>query len=163
MILPKPAPGNDFLSRHVELLCFSFRHWTGEALVPQDLPPAEAARWLYHAPFALLSHDTRADPVFNYANLCAQDLFEMDWATFTRLPSRLSAEAPVREKRQSLLETVARQGYIDDYRGIRISQSGRRFKIEGARIWNVIDQSGRLLGQAAKLDRWTFLGDKQTP
>ena len=33
---------------------------------------AEAAVWLYEAPFGLLAHDTSPDPLFVYANLRAQ-------------------------------------------------------------------------------------------
>ncbi len=163
MRIQQPSPANDFLADHIELLRSSFRHWTGRELIAPDLEPAEAARQLYLAPFALLSHDTQADPVFNYANLCAQKLFEMDWSTFTQLPSRLSAEAPVRGERERLLETVARQGYIEDYQGIRISRGGRRFKIDQALIWNVIDHTGQFHGQAAKLVRWTFIDGGHTP
>ncbi len=157
MSFPEPSLANHYLAAHTELLRLSFRHWTGQELADWALDPVEAARRLYHAPFALLSHDTRVDPVFNYANLCAQTLFEMDWATFTQLPSRLSAEAPIRSERQRLLDIVARQGYIDDYQGIRISRGGRRFSIEQSMVWNVIDPSGRLHGQAARLDQWRFL------
>jgi len=32
---------------------------------------------------------------------------------------------------------VARQGYIDDYSGVRIAKSGRRFLIERATVWNL--------------------------
>lgn len=40
-----------------------------------------------------MSHGLEVDPVFNYANQCALDLFEMTWEDFIKLPSRLSAEA----------------------------------------------------------------------
>jgi len=161
MRLPEPGPDNDYHASHILTLCFSYHHWTGTHLCDPQQPPGEAAMRLYHASYALVSHDTQADPVFDYANLAAQSLFEMDWETFTQLPSRLSAEAPLRQERQRLLETVARQGYSDDYRGIRISHSGRRFMIEKAVIWNVIGHDGKLLGQAAKLERWRFLEETQ--
>lgn len=49
----------------------------------------------------------------------------MDWNEFTRLPWRLSAEAVNQAERRQLLAQVSAQGYSDDYRGIRISKTGR--------------------------------------
>ena len=107
------------------------------------------ARALYQADFAVVSHDTQPDPVFNYANLAAQRVFEMDWETFTQLPSRLSADSTNRDERARLMERVRRDGYIDDYSGVRISATGKRFMISRATVWNVVDIEGRYLGQAA--------------
>jgi hypothetical protein len=53
-----------------------------------------------------------------------------------------------------LLEQVATRGYIDDYSGVRISKSGRRFRILRATVWNVHDRLGRPLGQAATFTDW---------
>jgi hypothetical protein len=56
-----------------------------------------------------------------------------------------------------LLTAVTQQGYIDDYSGIRISRTGRRFRILQATVWNLIDAHDRYAGQAASFDRWEFL------
>src|SRR3990172_8531438 len=40
-------------------------------------------------------------------------------------------------------------GFIETYRGVRISRSGRRFLIEQATVWNILDANGRSAGQAA--------------
>ena len=111
---------------------------------------AAQAQWLYaQAPFCVLAHHTGADPVFVYANRSAQSCFEYDWDEITRLPSRLSAEAPDRAERQYLLDTVTRNGFIGNYRGLRIAKSGRRFWIENATVWQLIDATGTVHGQAA--------------
>ena len=111
---------------------------------------AAQARWLYQeAPFCVLAHDTKADPIFIYANGAAQIRFEYDWDEITRLPSRLSAEAPNQIERQRLLDSVTRTGFISNYRGLRIAKSGRRFWIENATVWQLIDETGTLHGQAA--------------
>ncbi|MCB2079450.1 MAG: MEKHLA domain-containing protein, partial [Novosphingobium sp.] len=60
-----------------------------------------------------------------------------------------TAEAPMRDARQQLLDRVTRDGYIDDYSGIRISSTGRRFRIENAIVWNLVDGNGARHGQAA--------------
>jgi hypothetical protein len=44
---------------------------------------------------------------------------------------------------------VGRDGFIDDYAGTRISATGRRFRIERAVVWNLIDAAGVRHGQAA--------------
>lgn len=70
------------------------------------------------------------------------------------MPSRLSAEAPDRAERDRLLNTVAANGFIADYRGLRIAKSGRRFYIENAIVWDLVDSSGHRRGQAATFGSW---------
>jgi hypothetical protein len=48
---------------------------------------------------------------------------------------------------------------VDNYSGIRISASGRRFRIENATVWNLADAGGRIHGQAATFHHWTYLGE----
>ncbi|MFN7087334.1 MAG: MEKHLA domain-containing protein [Burkholderiales bacterium] len=152
----EPAPGNLFFAEHATLLLDSYRKLTGRHLVP-DGAPAERARALYEASFVVVSHDTAADPVFNYANLAAQRLFEMDWDSFVALPSRLSAGPAERAERQRLLDVVMRNGYIDDYCGMRITRSGRRFRVEAATVWNLTHADGKHAGQAAAFSVWRFV------
>lgn len=147
----------DFLLRHVAILCASYTRLTGRELVSAQLTPQQQVEVLDAAPFAVVSHGTQADPIFNYANLTALTLFEMDWPAFTRLPSRLSAEALERSERERLLARVAQDGFVDDYSGVRISASGRRFRIVGATVWNLHDEHGQFYGQAALLSQWRFL------
>jgi len=52
---------------------------------------------------------------------------------------------------------VTTHGFIDDYSGVRISKSGRRFRILRATVWNLIKEGGEPCGQAATFDRWEFL------
>ncbi|MGB0713322.1 MAG: MEKHLA domain-containing protein [Gammaproteobacteria bacterium] len=153
----EPGPGNRYQSDHARLLIESFQRVTGGTLIDGSTPIPDTPRALFEAPFAVVSHDTASDPVFNYANRTALRLFEMSWAAFTGLPSRRSAEPVNREERARLLSRVSSDGYIDDYRGIRISASGRRFWIENATVWNVLDADGCYRGQAAVFHRWTDL------
>jgi len=133
----------------------SYRRIVGHQLVPAGLDAGQAARWLYEdAPFCVLAHDTSADPRFIYANKAAQRCFEYPWVEFTELPSRLSAEAPDRAERQTLLDRVARNGFANGYRGLRVSRSGRRFFIEEATVWQMLDNRGGLHGQGAMFPRW---------
>ena len=138
----------------IGLIDESYRRLTGRQLVqPRD----DLAVALWHAPRAIVAHGTQADPIFFYGNALALDLFEMPADEFMRLPSRLSAERMLRDERARLLDRVTRDGFIDDYAGIRISASGQRFRIEQATVWNLIDAAGAMHGQAATFDRWTML------
>jgi hypothetical protein len=154
IVPPKRDPA---LLQHVLRLLRSFRHWTGRGLIASSDPPEALADRLFFAPFVVISHGTEADPILNYGNREALRLWEMSWEAFTRTPSRLTAEAQNREERARLLAEVARKGWIDDYNGIRITGTGRRFRIEQARVWNLLDEDDRYCGQAAAFSRWIDL------
>lgn len=142
------------LTEHLHLLHSSFHHYLGRDLGGLAWEGENTALALDAAPFVLLSHNTDADPIFTYGNKKALELFEMDWETLTNLPSRYSAEPLAREEREHLLQTVNRQGYIDNYAGVRISSTGRRFLIRQAIVWNLRDVNGNYAGQAACFDDW---------
>jgi hypothetical protein len=142
---------------HVQMLLDSFKHLTGAELLERGSSKEEQALRVFECPFIVVSHGTEADPIFNYANAAAQNAFELDWAAFTQMPSRLSAEAVERGERERLMAEVRRSGCIRNYRGIRISRSGRRFQIDDATVWNFHDRAGALRGQAAALFQWHFL------
>lgn len=159
--ISEPTPANDFLCAQVALLLDSHRRLTGRELLPLGSAgdsPAAAARALYHAPCVVLAHDRAADPLFTYANLAAQQRFALPWSQLVGMPSRYSAEPLARDARQRLLDAVSRQGYIDDYRGVRIASDGRRFEVVDATVWNLLDAAGRVHGQAASFARWLELG-----
>jgi hypothetical protein len=155
--LGAPSAQNRYLGAHVARLLTSFRHWTGKDLLGPSLSPEAQARELFHAPFVILSHDTAPDPILNYANQRGLGLFRLTWDELITMPSRLTAQALEQTERSRLLSQVAAQGYIDDYRGIRITKSGRRFLIERATVWNLLDESGGCYGQAATFSEWRFL------
>jgi MEKHLA domain len=143
--------------QRVDWVLRSHRRWTGrDLLVPA--PGADAARAAWEAPFVLVSHGTEADPVLWYGNRTALDLWEMEWPAFTATPSRFTAEAPLREERARLMAAVTARGFIDDYAGIRITRTGRRFRIHRATVWNVVDDSGAAAGQAATFSDWDWIG-----
>jgi hypothetical protein len=147
----------DAVIRHSACLAQSYRHFTGRELSPGAGDERALARQLYTAPFVLVSHGTEADPVLNYGNAAAQSLWEMTWEQLTRTPSRFTAEAPNREERARLLTAVTAKGFIDDYSGVRISKTGRRFLIRQATVWNLITDLGASCGQAAMFSGWEFL------
>lgn len=151
----------------------SYEHLLGKSLIAIDgksigASELELARALFEAPFAVLAHNAVSDPLFVYGNRTALDLWEVDLPTLLTMPSRQSAESDVQPERGAMLQRGLERGFIEDYGGVRISASGRRFRIEGATIWNVFDaaacndefaderrvgQAGRV-GQAATFSNW---------
>ncbi len=152
-----PPGRRAFIIRHTRCLLASFRHWAGRDLLRVPGNDEAVARALYTSPMVVVSHGTGDDPILNYGNLAAQALWEMDWEALTQTPSRLTAEPEALAERTALLARVARDGYIDNYRGIRISSTGRRFMIEHAVVWNLLDDAGTHYGQAAAFSEWRYL------
>ena len=148
---------NESVVAQTQGIARSLKHFTGRDLLPENFSPGEFTEKVFRAPFVLVAHGTEADPILNYGNASALALWEMSWAELTRTPSRLTAEAPNREERARLLEMVKTLGFIDDYSGIRISKTGRRFKISRATVWNLLSQNGLPCGQAAMFSQWEFL------
>lgn len=142
------------LLRLARLIVDSHQQVVGRPLVPAGEDDAELWRALWNAPRVVVAHGTQPDPVFCYGNRLALELFELDWAAFTALPSRYSAEPLAREERAALLDRVSRFGFIDDYAGVRISSTGKRFRISRATVWNLIDTEGVYRGQAASFSDW---------
>jgi hypothetical protein len=151
-----PTATDDAL-RRLHLVVSSYHRLTGQRLVEPDRADLWQACWA--APRVIVAHGTEADPVFFYGNQLALSCFELDFVAFTQLPSRYSAEPLLREERDALLARVRERGFIDDYAGVRISASGRRFRIEQAVVWNLLDEHGERHGQAATFERWLPISD----
>ena len=142
---------------HAEILLNSYRHWVGQELLERSGTTLDQARRLFEAPFVVVSHATQADPILNYGNQTALRLWEMPIESFLQTPSRLTAEPVHRDERSRLMARTTRDGFVDDYSGIRISSTGRRFFIARATVWNLLDPTGQYVGQAATFSEWQFL------
>ncbi len=138
------------------MLVSSFESLTGKNILASEIEIDSISREIFFASFAVMSHGTETDPIFNYANQCALDLFEMTWEDFIKIPSKYSAGLDSQEERDRILQRVSEDGYVDDYTGVRISGKGRRFQITNAVVWNVFDED-RYCGQAALIRDWVFL------
>lgn len=138
---PPDAALND---ARLALIAGSCRRLTGKSLLEVFGPLS-----MWNASRAIVAHGTEADLLFFYGNRLALQLFEMSFAEFVRLPSRLSVEPLRRETRALLMERVAGQGFVNDYSGVRISGGGRRFMIADATVWNLVDEAGVHHWQAA--------------
>ena len=154
---PEPDEQNGFLSQHIACLQRTLKHRTGRDLMLPQKCSAALARAVFYAPFVVVSHDRSDDPIFTYGNRSALALWEMPWEEFTCLPSRKSTHDTQRSERARLLSEVRSKGFIDGYTGNRISRNGRRFVIENATVWDLIDETNHPCGQAAMFHHWRYL------
>jgi MEKHLA domain len=139
------------------ILLDSYCQLIGKDLIDRNQSPNIQAEMLYQVSFVVVSHGIETNPVLNYGNQIALDLWEMDWEHFTQTPSKSTAEPVNQAAREVMMAQVLRQGFVENYRGVRISSSGRRFEIDRAIIWNLTDLYGQPCGQAATFASWTYL------
>lgn len=137
-----------------QYLLDSYVHWAGKELISRSDSSYEQAQRLFDSLFVVVSPALQDDPVLNYGNRTALDLWEMDWDRFTQTPSCSTAEPVNREERARMLSQARKQGYLPDYRSIRISSTGKRFLVERATIWAIQQPDGTPLGQGATLARF---------
>lgn len=138
------------LRTRAELLLRSYRHWAGEDLItPASEDPVHRARALFAAPLAVLAHDRQDDPLCVYMNAAALTAFGLTLDQAAAFRTRQTAAPEDRAERSEALAGAEQVGLVTGYRGIRVSSSGRRFRIDAGRIWTVLDDDGRSVGQAA--------------
>lgn len=154
--LMRESAGDDRL----ELIISSYKRLTGRDLIENSGNTHQA---LWQSARIVLAHATQEDPIFFYANSACLNLFEASACEFVKTPSRFSAEPMERAERDRLFLRVKEDNYIDDYEGVRVTfpkgEKGlqKRFNIEQATVWNLIDEQGDIHGQAATFSNWTWL------
>ena len=114
----------------------------------------DALEELHLAPYALLSHGLGKDPLFTYGNQTALGLFELTDEQILCTPSRTSAEKNDQASRGKFMQSVKEKGYAEGYSCIRVSSTGKKFKILNASIWNILDDRKVIIGQAAAFMKW---------
>ncbi len=138
----------------IRWLLDSYGFWLKRELIDRTGTLEEQSERLFVAPFVVASHTNAEDPILNYGNRQALELWEGNWEEFTSTPSRLTAEPVNQPERARMLDRVATHGFITDYQGIRISRSSRRFLVQQATVWNILDDHGAIQGQAATFSHW---------
>ncbi|ADB48953.1 MEKHLA domain-containing protein [Conexibacter woesei] len=146
-----PPWTEDELRMRARWLLHSYRQWAGEDLLAlaSDDDDALRARALFDAPFAVLAHDTRPDPMCIYANAAALAAFELGLADAPAFATSRTVEPAARDERRAALARAEEAGLLRGYSGVRVSTTGRSFRIHDGRIWTVLDDNGRRVGQAA--------------
>lgn len=132
------------------------------AALPADATPEQWAQALFAAECVVLAHDNNdptgdPGPSLIYANRAALRLWRRRWAELVGMPSRLTAEPAARHERAQALLRAQSQRAITGYGGIRIDSHGRRFRIDGARVFSLRNEAGEPCGQAACFSRWHWI------
>jgi PAS domain-containing protein len=143
------------LEEPTRLILANFRRHFGRDLV--EIPDSSlAVEILFEAPRVVLSAlgSFGSDNLFNYANRAGLELFAYSWDELIGRPSSASAEPVHRDERRLLLDEVGKHGFIENYSGIRISKHGRRFRINRATVFNLLDENEIYVGQAATFADW---------
>ncbi|KAI8998076.1 MEKHLA domain-containing protein [Gaertneriomyces semiglobifer] len=121
----------------------------------------QLAEDVYGLRYPLLTHSgtptSSHDPVFTYGNAAAQMLFRYSASELLRTPSRLSAPEKVRAEREEFMRRVKEDGFCQGYTGLRIRGDGSQFQMTDADVWNLQDEDGRVIGQAALIKAWEDL------
>jgi MEKHLA domain len=142
---------------HTQRVLHSYQHWTGQSLFDLSVTPQELAQSLFEAPFVVVSHGTETDPILNYGNHTALELWELSWEELTKMPSRKTAPETIQPERNDLLAEATTKGFINNYSGVRISSTGKRFFIENCVLWNLLDDNNQKCGQAALFFKWKYV------
>ena len=97
---------------------------------------------LFESSCVVVSHGVEPDPILNYGK--SNGLGPVGELSWDREPIRHppdSRPSPDPAEREECWNAGEIEGYFDGYRGVRISSTGKRFLVEHALIWNVIDPS----------------------
>ena len=132
-----------------QILLDSYEKLLGKELIKRNGSPLHQSKALFLAPLVVVSHGTQSDPILNYGNQLALDLWELTWDSFISTPSSLTAEPVKRETRQQMLSRVKMLGFVENYQDVRISSTGKRFLASFVTVWNLADAQNHFCGQAA--------------
>ena len=146
-------------TRQSNALLTSYFTLFGQELISRTYHSRQDAEGLFLANFAVMSHGVESDPLLNYANKFALNLWGFDPLILISTPSRLTAEPKAQNERDRILKETQRKGFFKNYEGVRISAKGRRFIISNVTIWNVSGTCGEPLGQAATFRNWRYCVD----
>ncbi|MGK9168781.1 MEKHLA domain-containing protein [Inquilinus limosus] len=138
----------DFL----RLLAGSHARLVGTPLLPEEAggDAAVQARWLYEAaPFCVLVHNTDADPPSSMPTERPRPASSIACTSSRRCPPASPPRRRTGRSGSGCWTPLPADGFITSYRDLRVAKSGRRFWIENATVWRLIDEAGTLHGQAA--------------
>ena len=145
-----PDVSNQYCREHVSILLSNLKRWTGFDLTQEySISDEELGKGIFEAKFCLLSSDLSADPILNYGNQIALDLWEMTWEELTSTRSRDTAKPDRQSDRDELMRQVNEKNFVTGYSGMRVSKSGREFMIKDVTIWNLFDDDEKKYGRAA--------------
>ena len=90
----------------------SYHYWIGQDLIDRAGDRKAQALRLFEVSVVVVSHGVEPDPILNYGNQAALDLWELSWEQFIQTPSRLTAEADDRTERRTDVDASKGQGLL---------------------------------------------------
>jgi MEKHLA domain len=145
-----PAADNNYQIEHVSLMLGNLKKWTGYDLIKEyGFSLDTLGAQVFNADFHILSHDSTENPILTYGNDRVLKLWEVSWEELTNMHSRDTAKPVDQAERAAMMAQVKAKNYIDGYGGIRISKTGKEFKISDGIVWNLFTSNGDFYGQAA--------------
>lgn len=104
--------------------------------------------------YVVISHGTQDDPVYNYGNKAGLLFFGYPEHEFVQLPSRYSAPSgALRQDRSQIVQHVLDHGWTIIDEAIRQNKARESFRVRRILYFNVNDDDGKRIGQAATFDR----------
>jgi MEKHLA domain len=153
-----PNPSNDYYREHLLVVLENLRQFVGVDLIQEyGFSVDKLGEQIFDADFYLLSHNCAADPVLNYGNRRVLELWEILWTELTKMHSRETAKSSDRASRSAIMQQVAAQNYVRGYSGVRVSKTGREFRILDVTIWNLFTRDGKSYGQAALFKNYEWI------
>eukprot|EP00271_Cylindrocystis_brebissonii_P002248 TRINITY_DN12699_c0_g1_i1.p1 TRINITY_DN12699_c0_g1~~TRINITY_DN12699_c0_g1_i1.p1 ORF type:complete len:256 (-),score=42.92 TRINITY_DN12699_c0_g1_i1:548-1315(-) len=150
-----PPPPLPYLSGEVIMhslaVIDSYFRATGKPIFPSSVEISVAAKALWELPRVVVTQGTEEDPLYNYGNKAALDLFEMDWPTFTSSVARKWAPEEEQTAHSELVKSAV-QGVQDIGGLVRVTSSGQTFKISQGAWWALTTLDGEPFGQGAVFD-----------
>jgi MEKHLA domain len=148
--LALPTFANNYHQEHVLMMLENLQRWTGYDLMKEygfslDTLGAE----VFNADFYILSHNNATDPILNYGNKQVLDLWEVSWEELTTMHSKDTTKPVDRQARSVMMEQAKIHNYVNGYSGVRVSKTGKEFKILDGTIWNLFVNNDEPYGQAA--------------
>jgi len=142
---------------HISILNSCLQKLSGKGIYERMGLSAETSTYLevcQNKRFALISHTTEMDPIFNYGNEAVLNAFARSYDELCVIPSRLSAVAGTDDHhlRTKLMHKVTNDGYVEGASGIRIRGDRQFLRFVDAVVWNCHDENGEYYGQACFFD-----------
>ena len=145
-----PSPDNNYQQEHVLIMLENLKRWTGQDLIKKyKFSLDRLGEQVFNANFYILSHNHAADPILTYGNNRVLQQWEISWAELITMYSKNTAKPVDRSARLAAMAQLNLNNCISNYGGVRISKTGKEFRIIDATLWNLFDNKGNLYGQAA--------------
>ncbi len=122
-----------------------------------QIPNRTISQELFALSQPVIAHDSSQDPLLNYINATALQIWHRRWKEMIDMPSKLTAPIEEQKHRAIALSQAQNKSSVEGYRGVRINSRQQKFQINNARIWTIWNDEGTACGQAATFTSWWLI------